>query len=302
MEELLKVGKHKVTAVTRADSASTSTVPAGVEVKKVDYDDQASLVEALRGQDALVIIMGARAPPQPQMRLIDAAAAANVPWVLPNEYGYDNTHPGLFKDIPIGEKHAGFRAHIEKLGKSAWIGVACGFWYEYSLAAGPHLYGFDLPNRAVTLFDDGLTRINTSTMPQCGRGVASLLGLKVLPDDGHDTSPCLSRYRNRFVYISSFNVSQRDMLDSVMRVTDTTVSDWKINHEPSVDRYEAGVREFGKGSFLGFAQLMYTRVFYRDGGGDFETSRGLQNGVLGLPEEDMDEYTKIAVQKAQQQM
>ncbi|CAF9920864.1 MAG: hypothetical protein ALECFALPRED_001648 [Alectoria fallacina] len=288
VEELLKVGKHKVTAITRAESTSTSTVPAGVEVKKVDYADQASLVEALRGQDALVITMGARAPPQPQMRLIDAAAAANVPWVFPNEYGYDHAHPGLFKDIPIGEKHAGFRAHIEKLGKSAWIGVACDFWYEYSLAAGPHFYGFDLPHRAVTLFDDGHTRINTSTMPQCGRGVANLLGLKVLPDDGHDTSPCLSQYRNRFVYISSFRVSQRDMLYSVMR--------------PSLDRYEAGVREFEKVNFLGFAQLMYTRVFYRDGGGDFETSRGLQNGVLGLPEEDLDEYTKIAVRKAQQQI
>lgn len=62
------------------------------------------------------------------------------------------------------------------------------------------------------------------------------------------------------------------------------------------------MREFEKVNFLGFAQLMYTRVFYRDGGGDFETSRGLQNGVLGLPEEDLDEYTKIAVRKAQQQI
>lgn len=41
VEELVKTGKHKVTAITRSDS--TSKPPAGVEVKKVNYDDQDSL-------------------------------------------------------------------------------------------------------------------------------------------------------------------------------------------------------------------------------------------------------------------
>ena len=215
-------------------------MPAGVEIKRIDYDDPASLVSALQGQDALVITMGARAPPQQQTRLIEAAAAAKVPWILPNEFGYDKEHPGLLADVPLGEAHALHRARIEELGVSAWFGVTCGFWYEYSLSAGPSFFGFDLKGRAVTLFDDGDTRISTSTLPQCGRGIANLLGLKILPDDGGDGSACLSRYRNRFVCISSFKVSQRDILDSVLRVTGTEMGDWKINHEPSVDRYKAG--------------------------------------------------------------
>lgn len=41
IEELVKTGKHKLSAITRADSMSK--VPVGVEVKKVDYDDHASL-------------------------------------------------------------------------------------------------------------------------------------------------------------------------------------------------------------------------------------------------------------------
>lgn len=41
VDELVKTGKHKVTAITRSDS--TSKPPAGVEVKKVNYDDQDSL-------------------------------------------------------------------------------------------------------------------------------------------------------------------------------------------------------------------------------------------------------------------
>ena len=41
VEELVKTGNHKVSAITRADSMSK--VPASVEIKTVDYDDHASL-------------------------------------------------------------------------------------------------------------------------------------------------------------------------------------------------------------------------------------------------------------------
>ena len=240
--------------------------------------------------------MNARAPPEQQARLIEAAAAAEVSWILPNEYGYDTLHPGLHKDIPLGAAHDAYREQVEKLGVSSWIGVTCGFWYEYSLSASPACYGFDLKNRSVTFFDDGNTRINTTTLPQCGRAVANLLSLKIFPDDEDDESAYLSQFKNRFVYVSSFKLSQRDMLDSVMRVTDTKVGDWKISHEASVDRHKAGWEEFKNGNFLGFPKLMYTRVFYQDGSGDFEASRGLHNDVLGLPKDDLDEYTKIALQ------
>ncbi|CAF3802094.1 unnamed protein product [Adineta steineri] len=85
VDELLKIGKHKITAITREDS--TSKMPPGVEVKKVNYDDPSSLVEALKGQEVLIITMAVTAPKEQQTKLIEAAAAANVPWVLPNEYG-----------------------------------------------------------------------------------------------------------------------------------------------------------------------------------------------------------------------
>lgn len=51
-EALLKTGKHTVTAITRHDSQST--LPEGVDVKKVDYSKHETIVEALKGQDALV--------------------------------------------------------------------------------------------------------------------------------------------------------------------------------------------------------------------------------------------------------
>lgn len=296
-EELLKTGKHKITAITRLDS--TNAVPAGVEIKRVDYADQASLIEALQGQDALIITMGARAPPEQQRKLIEAAAVANVPWVLPNEWGSDISDPGLGKDLPLIQMKAQYREQIEQLGKSSWVSITCGFWYEFSLSYGPHTFGFDFKNSTVTFFDDGNTHINTSTLQQCGRAVAKLLALKVLPENANDKSPCLAHYRNGSVYISSFKVSQRDILDSVMRVTGTTLNDWKIEQEPSTSRYKARVEAFQKGDFAGFTKALYSKVFYQDGSGDYEVSKGLQNDILGLPKEDLDEHTRIAVQTAQ---
>jgi hypothetical protein len=83
----------------------------------------------------------------------------------------------------------------------------------------------------VTLYDRGEVKINTSTWPQCGRAIARLLSLKDLPGDDQDTSPTLSRFRDQGVYMPSFRVSQRDMFESVKRVTQTTDVVWTIKHD-----------------------------------------------------------------------
>lgn len=57
------------------------------------------------------------------------------------------------------------RKLIEEVGKSSYIGLSTGFWYEWSLAIAP-AYGFDFANRSITFFDDGRTKISTSTWPQ----------------------------------------------------------------------------------------------------------------------------------------
>ena len=85
-KHLLQNGKHTVTAITRAESKSK--MPEGVKVAKVDYDDQNSLVQALKGQDALIITMSTGKLEQSD-KLIDAAAEAKVGWIMPNEYGPD---------------------------------------------------------------------------------------------------------------------------------------------------------------------------------------------------------------------
>lgn len=60
-EALLKTGKHTVTAITRA--GGNHTFPEGVKAATVDYDDESTIVEAMKGQQFLVVTMNARAAP-----------------------------------------------------------------------------------------------------------------------------------------------------------------------------------------------------------------------------------------------
>jgi hypothetical protein len=294
--ELLKTNKHKVTAISRSDSKNK--LPEGVIVKHVNYDEPETLVEALKGQDVLIITMNVFAAPDTQRKLIEAAAKADIPWVLPNEWGHDPTQEKLVADAYPGSTNAKTREYIETLGKSAWIGPVCSFWYEFSLAGSPHRYGFDFKDRSVVFFDEGSTAINTSTWDQCGRAVAALLSLKVLPEDANDKGPTLSQFRNNFLYLSSFNVSQKDMFASILRVTGASESDWKVSYQNSTERYDEGVKMLKEGNRQGFAQLMYTRTFYPTDEANFEKRGLLHNDLLGLPKEDFDEATKRAVDLA----
>lgn len=290
-ESLLQKGKT-VTAITRADS--TSKLPNGVQVKKVDYENPSTIVEALRGQDALIITLSITAPQGTQDKLLEAAAEAKVPWVLPNEWGPDTKNEGLAKDV-VGFGHQeGVREKIKQLGLS-YISVSTGFWYEWSLAI-PAGFGIDSLKQEATLFDEGETKITISTWPQVGRAVAGLLSLPIRPEGGNKDA-CLEHFRNTNVYVGSFTVSQKDMLDSALRVIGTKIEDWKITKEPAQQRYKEGLEAMKGGDRMGFPKQMYSRVFYPDNSGNHEKTRGLVNDLLGLPKEDIDEATKRAIQR-----
>lgn len=88
------------------------------------------------------------------------------------------------------------------------------------------------------------------------------------------------------------------MLESILRVTGDSVDAWKVCKEPAQERYASGISEIKEGKRVGFAKMMYTRVFYADGCGDVENGKGTINSVLKLPKEDIDEATKVAVERS----
>ncbi|KAJ8110578.1 hypothetical protein OPT61_g6619 [Boeremia exigua] len=292
-QALLARSRFTVTAISRRDSEAK--IPVGVKVARVDYDDHKSIVDALKGHDALIITTSVWAPKDTSSKLIKAAADAGVPWILPNEFGMHSTDEAMRDTIGLSKKED--IELIESLGISSWVGISCGFWYEHSLSNG-ELYGIDINKRKVTFFDDGTQKLNTSTWLQVGRAVAALLSLPVVASKDQSTQLTLSTYRNRMVYVSSFAVSQRDMFESVKRVTGTTDGDWAIASEPAKQRYKDACDSLKSGDRVAFGRKLYTRYFYEDAG-LFEKLHGLDNERLGLPRENFDTFTREAVKLAQ---
>ena len=286
-------GKHNVTAITRAES--TSTLPEGVIRRDVDYNDHESIVSALRGHDFLVISMSVFAP-DAQPKLIAAAKDAGVKWIMPNEYGTDyERFPKVGEATKLGPPAVAIRQSIRAAGLN-FVSLACSFWYEFSLAGTAARYGFDFAKREVTFFDEGETKITTSTWLQCGRAVAALLSLPVLPLNEQDKQLTLSHFRNTSAFVGSFHVSQKDMFESVLRVTKTGEADWKVEYEDAEARYKRGGELFAQGKMEGYAMMLYARSFYKDSG--MEIQALLNNEELGLPREDFDEATRVAVEMA----
>ena len=291
-QEILKTKWQTVTALTRKGSASK--FPDQVKVVTVDYDDEDSLVSALTGQEFLIITLAHSAGSETHHKIVRAAARAKVAHVMPNIYTTDIVlnNEALGDEVGIGAALRPLLAEMDRL-QVPWTVLVTGLWYEFSLACPPEWFGFDVAKKQVTLFDEGKSRINTTTWSQSGSAVASLLRLKKCPDDSSDASPTLEQFHNKGLYVSSFFISQRDMLDSLHRVTGTTDADWDIRHESAAKRVEDGKAAFAGGDPKGMAKAYYSRLFFKDSPAAY--NQYLHNTVLNLPEESLDNATAVAV-------
>jgi len=83
------------------------------------------------------------------------------------------------------------------------------------------------------------------------------------------------------------------MFESVKHVTGTTDADWPITHENTKKRYEDGLAQVKVGNMTGFSKMLYARTFYPDDSNDL--SAKAQNELLELPDEDLDESTKVGI-------
>ncbi len=67
------------------------------------------------------------------------------------------------------------------------------------------------------------------------------------------------------------------MLDSLHRVLGTTDADWAITHQPTKERYDVAMEEVKAGNPRASGRASYARLFFPSGGGDYESTRGLDN-------------------------
>lgn len=150
LEALLAQGLHRITILTRAGSSASfhKSASDAVTVHPVDYTDTAALVPLLRGVDVLVVTVAPTAYPV-QTPLFRAAAEAGVPYILPCEFGGDPDAP-LRRHLDFFSEKDAYRALVEELRVSSWIGVVCGPWFEVMMGMGAKR-GVDLAGKTALL-------------------------------------------------------------------------------------------------------------------------------------------------------
>ncbi|KAF2166714.1 hypothetical protein M409DRAFT_22770 [Zasmidium cellare ATCC 36951] len=216
----------QITILSRAVSRATFPSSPRITVKKGDYDDEEFLIEAFRGQEAVMIVISIFAM-DAQYKLIDAAAKAGVKWILPNEYGADNDNPTFIKlHRELTTPKDDVLRYIEKLSETytgvSYIAVATGPWLDTSINAV--LFGISIRSRTYTHYPDA-GYFSTTTKEQVGRGLAALLSLPVHPTP---ESAGLDSYANKFVYIASHRLNQDDLFAAIKRFSRTNDADWTI--------------------------------------------------------------------------
>lgn len=106
----------------------------------------------------------------------------------------------------------------------------------------------------------------------------------------------LSDYKNKYIYINSFYVSQKEMLAAVQHATGTKLEDWTVTHISVDDFIKEGRERVAKGDFWGMVNMLYGSTF-KKGLGDKFYGRELANKKLGLEEENMKEVVKRVVKE-----
>jgi hypothetical protein len=219
-----------------------------------------------------------------QVPLIEAAAEAGVRWVLPTEFGSD-IYSRIATDFPMTGLKKKYRTLIEEKGMN-WVAIVNNPWFDWSMKN--NMWSVDALNKKATLYNVGDAKFNTTTLGQVGRGVAALLSLS---DEKLDT------FKNCPLYLRSFLINQRDILDSAIYATGTKESDWEIKTQEPEEAIKASREAVAAGNPMAFVGEFYTAHMQEGRGGNYEEKAAKDAEVLGLKEENLVDVMKVIVQE-----
>ncbi|GMG11283.1 unnamed protein product [Aspergillus oryzae] len=277
LQALLDTTAHHISVIIRPGNGGV--FDDRVFVNRVDLDDETSLARCLVGQDVLIITLSPESYAK-QTSLIRAAAAARVQYIVPTEFGSDPTHERLNREIGLAEMQKPFRALIEELGVSSWIGVVNGLFFDFNVRNG--FWGLDIRNRKVTFYDDGQVKINTSTLSWIAISLARFFSM---PDE------FIRQHQNDWIYFSSFLVSQRDVFESAKRMTGTTEADWEVVCVNSKVAALEAKNCMEDGDHMAVFSLLFALTFQEGFGSDF-SDRVIDYAAMGLSPPTLDTAVK----------
>ncbi|EGU74444.1 hypothetical protein FOPG_13594 [Fusarium oxysporum f. sp. conglutinans race 2 54008] len=149
------------------------------------------------------------------------------------------------------------------------------------------LWGIDVENRKATIWTGAVGKVSTSSVAQTGQATAAVLSLP-----GQD----LSLYKNKALYVPSFHLTQKEILQAVRKATGTADQDWKIDYQDVNDALkDCDDKIQQKDATTPFVKFFLTH-FWEESGGDFESkvdaSEVKKLHEIGLQEEAVDNVLK----------
>ncbi|KAK6341657.1 hypothetical protein TWF696_008726 [Orbilia brochopaga] len=221
-----------ITILTREDSKST--FPAGIPVKKADYNSHSSLVAAFKGHDTIISIVNTFAV-ESQFKFIDAAVEAGVTRFYPSEFGSVASSDGddlvktFWDRVGIHGKFEVFQRLRELAadGKLEYTLIASGAFFDWGLTHG--FIGLHLKDRKVTIFNRGDKPMSLSTLGH----IAKVVAWSVTHAD---------ETRNRAVRFYSHRVSQNELLEIGEKLTGTKWTVEKVTTDEWIAQGEAGLK------------------------------------------------------------
>ena len=264
------IDTHHFNITVLARQSSKLSVPSGVRLVRIpdDLGTADQLSATLKGQHALVITTPASRSLE-QILLARACAQAGVSRFIPADFGsVDSLDEYCCQMVPIyGHKNV-VRAEMTRLAMQhpdfSWTSLVCGHFFDWGMKNG--FLHFALGDKQADIFDDGNARWSTSTLPQIGAAVVSVLQHEQLT-------------RNRFLYIQSFCVSQNQILQALEHASGAT---WKVNRIDSADFIKHEKEQMDAGNVEAIEKVASVLGMTRS---NWESK--LANELLELPTEDL---------------
>ncbi|PWY91288.1 NmrA-like family protein [Aspergillus sclerotioniger CBS 115572] len=267
-----------VTVLSRQDSPAT-TLPSGITVHKTDYSS-ASLETLLRGQDVLISAVGAGAFPE-QQKFIDAAIRAGVKRFIPSEFSTSSQDDEVLKILPMFQQKRDVINYLKEKEKEglSWTGIATSGLFDWGLTAG--FLGFDLKEHTALIWDGGVTRFTLTNEKQLGDSVASVI---LHPEET----------KNRFVYVASVELTQKEALETLEDVTGVK---WTVTDTTTETQISEGFAKLGEGKIEGAFALVRATAFGNTPGlkVNYVRDEELANELLGLKMENLRESIERVV-------
>jgi hypothetical protein len=248
------------------DAAALKNVPAGVEVKTVDYTSSESLVDALRGHDVVLSTLGFSSVPL-QKSIIDAAVEAGVKRFIPSDFAGISTDPKA-KDLPPYAPTTEILEYLKAKAESSGLEYtvfSIGAFLEFIIETP---FFVDWKNHSAELFDDGAHAFSCTSVSGVGKAVAASLKK---PEDT----------KNKNLFVHEVVLSQAKLLALAKKHTaDEAWTETKLNAADELEKAKTKVEQEGITDPLVMLPLVKACLM----SGKFAAAYAqVDNELLGLP-------------------